>query len=252
MDKYTLKTIFQKSFSGLIWRIEADTSHGTLAIESRDPGSGIPYFSVIGYADGQIYAFEQQYGDRSWTLAGINNGYVLLRVFGQQEPNGSGIACLCARTGVLLWEKFNYVFISLDEHAIRARPQHISGGYQTHLSYKDGNPLTDLPASEVRPLTPEIAIPEHVTAETAGIVLNHTIVGPIHHHRFGERDAWAFHTPQGDVFNVELRVTQQGKILESKIIISGLTKLLPEIFFAINRQLFFIDSNKQKIVSYLV
>src|SRR5690606_1753669 len=94
MDKYTLKTAFKKSFLGVVWRIEVDTTAQLLAIETRDPESGRPAFSVVDYLSGTSFIHEKPYGDRNWALAGVANRKLVVKAFGQNSPNGTGIACI--------------------------------------------------------------------------------------------------------------------------------------------------------------
>ena len=251
MDKYTLKTIFERSFSGVIWRIEADTTGKMLAIESRALGDGIPAFSAIRYADGQMLAEERPYGGRQWTLAGIADGCILVRAFGEREPNAPGIACLSATTGEVRWERFNHTFIAMDGGAVRARPRHIASGYDTYLSVRDGTPQGK-PLLSANPATQAaIELPAQ-SSVTDGISASYAVEGAVHRLAFGDKEARAFHVADGDGFAVKLIISQQLLVLEERTIMRGMAKMSPEIFFAIGRQLFFIDGNKEKIVSYLV
>lgn len=252
MDKYTLKTIFAKSFSGLIWRMDADTAQGVLAIESRDTASGVPSFSAIDYRDGRILMLEKAYGGRNWTLAAVGDGCIVLRAFGEREPQGSGIACFSAQTGKLLWEKFNYTFLAVTAEAISARPHHIASGYITHLSFHDGEPVELITKDKDTPPPSEIVMPIPADTMPVTITANYPVEGPAYYHDFGDKEAWAFHVPDAGEYTVELLIMDGGTILDKRTLITGLKKMTPEVFFLIKRQLFFIDGNKQKIVSYLV
>lgn len=251
MDKYTLKTIFEKSFSGLIWRMEADTDDGVIALETRNPSTGIPLFSAIRYGDGRTLMSEQAYGDRHWTLAAVDRGHLLLRAFGKQEPDGPGIACLSVEDGELLWEKFNYTFIGFEKSAVVARPHRIRNGFNTYLSLHDGEPTAQHTLAESKPAGSKIVIPKLVEGNAIKD-LGYEVVGPVHHHDFGDLAIHAFHEKKADKIEVTMLLMERGMIRQARTLMSGLTKMTPEIFFIIDRQLFFIDGNKQKIVSYLV
>ncbi len=252
MDKYTLKTIFAKSFSGVIWRIEADTAAKTLAIESRSPEGGLPAFSVIRYTDGYSWVHERAYGDRQWTMAGIAEGCLLLRAMGQREPNAPGIACLSCTSGETRWENFSHTFMAMQAGSIYARPRNIASGYDAYLDILTGQAM-DSPHTVTKPPSQsEILLPTPTTNLPDAIATSHCVVGTVFHFPFGDKDGWAFHVRQDDGFAVKLFITQQLDLLETRTLMTGLEKMVPEIFFVIDRQLFFIGGNKQEIVSYLV
>ncbi len=252
MDKYTLKTIFERSFSGVIWRIEADTAAKMLAVESRSPDGGLPAFSVIRYTDGHSMLQEGAYGDRHWTLAGMAGDCLLLRALGEREPNAPGIACLSASTGEVRWESFNHTFVAVAAGRVQARPRHIASGRDAYLSVQTGQPIDGPPSAIADGPDPDIRLPEPATSVPDSLSARYAITGPVHHLPFGDKEAWAFHVMQDDGLDVKLIISQHLAVLEARTIMAGLAKMTPEVFFAIGRQLFFIASNKQEIVSYLV
>jgi len=252
MDKYTLKTIFERSFSGVIWRIEADTAAKTLAIESRSPDDGLPTFSVVRYTDGHSLVHERAYGDRQWTLAGIAEDCILLRAIGQSQPSAPGIACLSSTSGETRWENFSHTFVAMHGGCIQARPRHIASGYYAYLAIRTGQPVDSSPSATKKPDQPEILLPSPTIDLPEAIVESYPIVGTALHFPFGDKDGWAFHIAQDDGYAVNLIITQERAILQARTLMTGLEKMIPEIFFVIGRQLFFIAGNKQEIVSYLV
>ncbi len=252
MDKYTLKTAFRKSFLGLVWRIEADTDAGLLAIETRDQDTGKPLFSAIDYQTGRSPVYEKPYGDRNWTLAATTDRKLILRAMGQDGPNAAGIACIDAITGNLLWEQFAYAFVGLAHGRLVVRHRNFAGGYEQHLDPVDGN-LTQKKTSPIKPSAPEIVLPQRYVGDMPPFLKSYSVHGEVFHYPIGERVAWAFHeTPPEEGFAVRLVVSEGTQAVAEKVVLSGLTKMIPELFFAIANQLFFLGDNKREIASYLV
>ncbi|WP_257656733.1 DUF4905 domain-containing protein [Parapedobacter lycopersici] len=253
MDKYKLKTAFQKSFLGLIWRIEVDTRSGLMAVETRDVASGGPRFSVFQYASGNAWLEEFPYGDRNWTLAGIVNGLLLLRAYGAQSPDSAGIACINAADGEILWEQFNYTLLAVQGDTLLVRHRNFSAGYEEHLQVTDGTPLRQRPVQlQDMPSGEALRIPQPYTGEYPGFLAHFAIHGDLHYCNTGSYQVWAFHETAGPGYRIRLAVSDISGLIDERIVITGLTKMIPELFFMIGSQIFLIGDNKQEIVSYLL
>lgn len=253
MDKYTLKTVFRTSFSGVVWRIEADTLRGLMAVETRETDSGKPLFSVFAYVSGQSHFHEISYGDRHWTLAGIANGRLILRAYGTQSPDSPGIACIDALDGTVVWEQFNYTLLTVMEDALLVRHRNFSTGYETRLQIADGSPMQR--GIHTPPTTvPEtgLLVPRIYNGETPDFLANYAIEGEIHHCETGAYQLWGFHEKTDQTYRIRLVVSHASEIAGNIIAITGLTKMIPELFFMIGRQIFLIGNNKREIVSYLL
>lgn len=251
MDKYTLKTAFQKSFSGVIWRIEADTMADILAVETRDAATGNPAFSAIRYTNGEWLVKETRYGDRHWTLASVTGGKLILKALGHHRPDSAGIASMDTGTGDISWEQFNYTLLAIRNGLLAVRHRSVEGGFEQYLNPRDGN-LTHFNISTDKPTAPPIVIPVRYTDERPMLLVGKAIVGDLWHCQLGDDTIWAFHEADGQLFRVRLLITNGLNILADQVVLSGLAKMAPELFFAIRKQLFLISNNKQEIVSYLV
>lgn len=252
MDKYTLKTVFQKSFSGLVWRIEVDTVNRLMAVETRNTDTGTPRFSTLRYTTGESLVDELAYGDRNWTLAGASHGNLVLRAYGQHGPESAGVASIDATTGKILWEQFNYNLLELREGVLRVRHRNFASGHEQYLSIADGE-LTPVPNLLVVDQTDQhIIIPKPHIGERPGFLSNYAIHGELFHCAPKQVQVWGFHEKKDETYSIRLVVSNDLGIVTDKVGITGLTKMIPELFFMINDQLFLIGDNKQKIVSYLV
>lgn len=251
MDKYTVKTAFKKSFLGLIWRMEADTGANLLAVESRNPENGIPSFSVLDYRTGNLLMDAVNYGDRSWTLAGISGDRLILRHYGDRNPENAGICCMDVHGGHIVWERFNHIFISLLRDGVLAKPRNISSGYQLILSPEDGS-VRSSPGRTTKPYQQNIVLPEVYVGNFPPMLKKYSIHGELHHCRTEEKEVWGFHQQRQGKYDVKLLITNGLNVMYEKVISRNRAKKLPEIFFMIKNQVFFIADNKQEIVSYLV
>lgn len=251
MDKYTLKTVFEKSFLGQIWRIEVDENSKLLAIETRSIENGKPFFSALDYLSGECPIDELAYGDKLWTLAGICEDKLLLKSYSEKSPEGAGICCLSAVSGAILWEKFNYTFLSIDTTQVLVRPAQFRSGYEISLSIENGEP-TSKKIPSTKPSVNRIVIPQPYNMVFPDYIIHHNPIGSLYHHQVGEKEIWAFHVKNNNKLDVKLLISQGFMMLAEQTIMCNLEKMTPEIFFMIGQQLFFIDSNKRKIVSYLV
>lgn len=252
MDKYTLKTAFKKSFLGMVWRIEADTATGMLAVETRQPDNGHPAFSAFRYGTGESTIQEIAYGDRHWTLAAIVADRLVVKAFGKDSPSHPGIACIDIHTGKTLWEQFNYTLLAVRDGLLLVRHRNFAGGYEQLLDPATGD-LTKINISATKPGSPEIVLPERYADGLPEALASDTQRGDVFRTRMGEKTVWAFHeADNGNTYRLRLAVTGGREAVATAIVLNGLTKMVPETFFAIGNQLFLIGDNKREIVSYLV
>ncbi|GGC45819.1 hypothetical protein GCM10011386_42610 [Parapedobacter defluvii] len=251
MDKYTLKTAFRKSFLGMVWRIEADTTATLLAIETRNEDTGMPLFSAIEYDSGVPFMDEKPYGDRTWSLAGIVEDNLILRAWGQHTPDGAGIACINATTGDVLWEQFNYTLVAIQHRQLVVRHRNFASGYEQRMNPLDGN-LTQINNPATKPDAPKIVLPERYRDDKPLFLERYPIQGDLFYCQVGDRMVWAFHEVSDHTYCIRIAVSRGLKMLADRVMVSGLARMAPELFFMINNQVFFIGDNKREIVSYLV
>lgn len=255
MDKYTLKTAFQKSFLGIVWRLEVDIAHELMAVETRDVSSGTPRFSSFRYTTGTTSMQELPYGDRNWTLAGIVDSTLILRAYGQHSPESAGIAGIDAMTGNVLWEQFNYTLLALEGKTLLARHRNFASGYAERLRISDGTPIRpsdqEQNGNNVIP-APGPVIPSPYAGDRPQFLRDYTIHGELFHCTVGQYGIWGFHEKENQTYHIRLVISNDSGVQTDKIAITGLEKMIPELFFMIGNQIFLIGDNKQKIVSYLV
>ncbi|MFC3196310.1 DUF4905 domain-containing protein [Parapedobacter deserti] len=251
MDKYTLKTVFRKSFLRLIWRIEVDTASGLLAVETREDRTGNPSFSALDYRTGTSCIHEIPYADRNWTLAGIADGKLVVKAFGQNSPESAGIACIDAHNGEVVWEQHSYVLLALQGSQLIVRHRNYAGGFEQRLDLHTGD-LTQINNSADKPAGPEIVLPKRHIADPPVFLQRYRIHGDVFQCTVGLNEVWAFHEREHQTYQVRMVISNGLSVLDDNVVMEGLTKMAPELFFAIADQLFLIGDTKREIVSYLV
>src|SRR5690606_30802695 len=201
-----------------------------LAIETRDQDTGNPAFSTVNYATGKSLITEKQYGDRNWSLAGMIGNSLILRAWGEQSPNGAGIACMDAITGDIRWEQFNYTLVGLENRQIVARHRNFASGYEQYLNPRTGNltPLEDLTDS---PTKPKIILPNHYLGETPAFFDRYHVIGDLVSCSINNRTVWAFHEALDNTYQIRLAVSQDSTLLADTVVATGLPKMTPELFF---------------------
>ncbi|HWK59569.1 MAG TPA: DUF4905 domain-containing protein [Parapedobacter sp.] len=251
MDKYTLKTVFKKSFLGMVWRIEADTSAHLLAVETRDKETGQPSFSAFDYQSGVSFIHEKPYGNRNWVLAGVTDRKLIAKAFGQNSPDGAGIACIDVASGDLLWEQFNYVLVHVGNQQLTVRHRNFAGGYEQHLDITTGN-LTQFNKNAGKPTEADIVLPQRYGHGLPECLAGYPVHGDLFYCQIGPKQLWAFHEARQGSYRVRMVITSGLTVLADQIILPELAKMTPELFFMIGQQVFIISDNKREIVSYLV
>ncbi|GAA4792367.1 hypothetical protein GCM10023231_20560 [Olivibacter ginsenosidimutans] len=245
---------FSHRFDGLIWKMDIYEPAELLALEWRTT-EGIPRFSVIHYSSGQLLADAISYGDRWWTLAAVTAHQVLLHHYPQpNQGQTSALAALSIDTGKILWERFNLQFQELLMEGIAVKQGFMGANDISVLdSYTGHTRISRTKLEKLRPLQRSIQVAQPTTDTPTIPLLAHTaLAGPYFRATSGTREFWAYHVHQEKGFRLLLSVFDAGKIIFNECIVDQLHQLLPETFFLVNQQLFFIRNNKQEIVSYFV
>lgn len=235
----------------MVWRIEADTSANVLAVETRDKETGLPAFSAFDSSTGVSFVDEKPYGDRSWALAGTADRKLVIRAFGQNSPEGAGIACIDTDSGDVLWEQFNYVLVHVGNRQLTVRHRNFAGGYEQYLDLSTGN-LTNFNKQADKPTGPDIVIPQRYEHGVPERLSGYAVFGDLFYCQIGAQQLWAFHEVIQQAYRVRLVIFNGITIVADHIILEGLDKMTPELFFMVGQQLFIISHNKREIVSYLV
>ncbi len=236
----------------MVWRIEADTARNLLAVETRNTETGKPLFSAFDSRTGVSFIHEKPYGDRNWALAGTADRKLVIRSYGQNSPEGAGIACIDANNGHVLWEQFHYVLVGMAGTRLAVRHRNLAGGYEQHLDLATGDLVKTGTTAGHPEEAPQVVIPLRYAYGIPDSLANYPAHGDIFYCEIGSRQVWAFHEAIQDMYRVRIVISSGLTIVADRVVLPDLVKMLPELFFVIGNQLFIVSDNKQEIVSYLV
>jgi len=244
---------FLHRFTGTIWKMDVYEEAGLLAVEWRETSTGSPCFAVIHYPSGRLISNNLSYGNRWWTLAGISREHLILQYY--PEPNQArtqGVVLIDFENGKPTYEAFNMQFQELVSEGMIVRQ---NTTLTTGLSLI--NEAGQLLKSHVD-LSETVPLKRNVKAATPSLypplipLTDQLVEGPYFHLEHEEADFWAFHEKTGTGYRLMLVVCKEQQVVFTEILDPLLSQLQPEVFFIIDRQLFFIRNNKQEFVSYFV
>lgn len=255
MFKNTINKAFQKEFDQIIWKIEIDTQRQWTAVETRDPDSTIPTFHLLDFS-GKEQAVAFTPNEKRWTMDSVQDGKVILKMLGDTQPVQEGIIVLdCSgRDHVLMpvWTSYAYILHEVHNGYLEMRPRGISQGMSTYLSLDS---LTIVSTSQVQQKlsAPPFHISFPIPCPKVPVFLpsedihDQLWVSPI-----DDRLIWCYHHLAEGKYTLILGLSDDKALLDRQVIFAHLPKMLPQPYFQVGHQLFFLSYNKREIISYLV
>lgn len=252
--KYMLNSAFSNLFSGIVWRIKLDEENKLIAVETRDPDSGIPEFSVIYYPTGQRRIDQLRYGDRWWTIAGIQKNHLLLQALHEHGPQAAGLVAIHCDTGQPAWEAFQYRLLSLTTNGALVNHRVLSGSTGDLLEITSGKVIASgLRMSDVNHPAVSVVIPQPYERQAPDWFSMYVTEGPFFYTPYRDADIWAFHEPDNSGgYAVRLIILSGESVLHNGVLLEKLPKILLEPFFIVDDQLFCITHNNRGIASYFI
>ena len=249
MTKYTTKKVFEKTFSSNIWKIEVDSVSSLIAVETRDLDTNLAAFHVFDFS-GNCMMSSYLATEREWTLDSIQNGHLILKKIGENTPIQEGIQIICIQKKEAILTSYDYVLIDVYQDFIHARHRSIVSGSTVEIEILTGiiQPAKDrkfhFALNKIQfPIATQF-IPEFL--KTA------PIIEPLWLSKCGEQYLWCYHQKTDEKFNIIFTLSDLNQILDCKVILEGMDKMIPQPYFQIEKQLFLMSFNKRKIISYLV
>jgi len=249
MNKYTINKIFEKAFPTNIWKIEIDSIKPYLAVETRDIETTLASFFVFDF-EGNCLMSPCQADGKEWTLDSIQNGYMILKRVGEQTPVQEGIRIIRILDNELVFNSYEFVLLDVYEGLIHARHRTISSGESIAINIKTGkySPAQD---QEFSFAANKIQYPVTYAQTPRFLKQEHTL-GPLWLSKSGNHYLWCYHKQQHDKFDLCFAISNLNQILDQKVIINEMEKMIPQPYFQLGNQVFFMSYNKREIVSYLV
>ena len=252
-DKYTLKPSLSETFKGIIWKVETDDENSIVAIESRDISQRVSHFSAFDYATGKCLFKEIIVEDGwFWSLDRVHSGMIFLHSYvNQSNPEHKSIIAInCA--GKIAWQQFHKTLYDVCEAGLIIYNPKIQPKTFDLISPVDGETVS-AKAEGYTPVVRNILLPE-IMSNLLPIrhLLPENIAGPVFFTEYNTKHILVFHTKYANLYNQQLIVYQHEAIILEDYLAQDIQKLNPEAFFIERNHLFYIRSNKQEFVSYLV
>lgn len=249
MTKDTINKVFQKAFQSNIWKIEVDAYQPLLAIETRDPSNTMPQFNVIDVQGNDIMP-ARALNEKEWTLDSIQNGHLIIKSVGEHTPVREGIQIIRAEDNEVIYLSHELVLIDVFKDCILARHRNIASGEQLKIDLRTGETEPSLDAN--LPLASNAVLYPLAYPKTPSFLQQANIEGPLWINKVGENFFWCYHQKIEGGFNLTLTLSDLNHILDQKVILSGIEKMVPQPYFQLENQIFFMSFNKREIVSFLV
>lgn len=243
MFKYTIKKAFEKEFPNKIWRIEVNSKNELLAIETRSESVPEAKIDILNFSGHQLYSIQET--EKEWTLFAITPHHILLKRTGQSSPMDPGLKCVCLKDdsaythpGIIPLEvKGNQVLVQ-------------QGGFHLSNSFS----YFDVNTKELT-ISKEHLIPDNNHLITPEMTQEHSSIdqgSPVWKSTYEELEVSCFHKQNKGSYDLHMEVKKEGTIIQKKVILQGLTKILLQPYFQINHRLFFLSENQRKLITYLL
>lgn len=250
MIKYTINKSFEKVFDDPIWKLEVDSTYNCIAVETRNQETTLPSFSVITF-DGDNVLYDFQVESKEWTLEAIQGDYLILKKYGSSSPVQAGIRVIHIPSKECICDFMEYVLKEVYQGYIYAIHRSIPAGLNFYINIQTGditNHLSDItyPSNEINlPISYQGSLPKFMNEID---YVDQIWLQPLIQDHF----LWSYHTGTHSNFNLNLTLSSKNKLFDSKVILKGITKLIPQPYFSVKEHIFFLSSNKKEITTYLV
>lgn len=250
MTKYTIKKIFERNFNLPIWKIEVDCKENLLAIECRNPESTVPSFFVLDF-EGTMHSKEIIPDEKEWTLEAVQNDFIILKKYGSSSPIQPGVQIIHSQSGLVIANYPEYVLQDVYQDYILATHRSIPAGLSFYISIKDGSVSNLKPQEFQLPFTNvHYPIPYH--GKLPSFVKELSFEDQIWLQPYKENFLWSYHTKQSNGYALHLSLSSKNQIIDSKVILNNLSRLIPQPYFTVKEYIFFLTNTKQEIATYLV
>ncbi|MBL1407295.1 hypothetical protein [Sphingobacterium faecale] len=250
MNKYTINKAFEKHFPFPIWKIEVDCSNNCLAIEYRNPTDTLPSFAVVTF-EGDTLLENYTALEKEWTIASIQDDYLIFKRFGASSPIQAGIQVLHIPSQSIIFCYQEYVIKGVYEGIIKAAHRSIPSGIDYYIDLKTG--IVDSGArSSLHLPHNNITYPISYQGYVPDFIESFSFEDQIWLQPYKEIFIWSYHKKNNNSFDLYLSLSTKNEILDNKIILTGLDRLIPQPYFQVKGHIFFLSNTKQEIATYLV
>ncbi|HMR17861.1 MAG TPA: hypothetical protein PKA53_01060 [Sphingobacterium sp.] len=250
MNKYTIKKVFEKTFPFPIWKIEADCTYNNLVIEYRDPNTTLPYFSIVDF-NGESKCSPVAVDEKEWTLEALQGDFLILKRFGGSSPIEAGIRIIHYPTGQTVCYFMEYVLQDVYQDIVLAKHRAVPNGLKFAIEIATGE-VNPYQHAELHYPFMDIKYPLTYPGNKPLFMAEIPYIENIWLLSFQDIFIWAYHLSSANKYDLYLSLSSKTEILDSKMILKGLDRLIPQPFFQVKGYIFFLSNTKLKITTYLV
>ena len=250
MNKYTINKAFEKGFPFPIWKIEVDCACNCMVIEYRDPQTTLPHFAVMDF-EGQPKCAPMRADEKEWTLEAIQGEYLILKRFGHSSPIEAGIRIVHYPTQCTILTAMEYVLQDVYQGTVLARHRSIPDGLFFAIDIATGQVSQSRQKNYISPAR-HIGYPIAYTGHLPDFIAEIPFIDSIWLLPFDDIYIWSYHLQNKERYNLHLALSTRNERFDTKIILQGLDRLIPQPFFQVKRYIFFLSDTKREIVTYLV
>lgn len=254
MNKITINKAFEKYFDQIIWKIEVDSAHRLIAVETRDTESTLPSFHLLdfeGHTLGQPFCP----AEKEWTMDSVHNNMLILKHLGDATPvkEGIKIAGLIGGQDKIdeIWTSYEYTLGDVYDGYISLKHRTVSHGRATFLCLDTWQVSEAINEEYLVPPLNHVSFPISYPS-CPPFLASQNVEGQLWLNSIGPNYIWSYHINRGGFYDLMLGVSDQYQLLSERVILSDMSKMVLQPYFQIEHQLFFLSYNKREIVSYLV
>lgn len=249
-SKYTIFNVFQKHFPFPIWKIEVDCLNNYLAIEYRNPEDTLPTFAVISFA-GNILLENYTASEKEWTLEAIQGDFLIFKRFGSSSPIQAGIQVYHFPSQCIVFTHREYVLKDVYTNTLKVTHRSIPSGLEFFVDIATGT-VSNKTEGDIHLPYVNIIYPIPYQGNLPHFIKDLCFIDQIWLHPYKEVFIWSYHKITDQSLDLHLCLSTKNEIIDSKIILSGLDKLIPQPYFQVKDHIFFLSHTKQEIAAYLV
>ena len=250
MTKYTINKAFEKNFPYPIWKIEMDCEHSMLALECRQIDNTFPVVYVLDF-NGNTLLNEYNLDAKEWTLESIQGDYLIFKKFGSYSPIQSGIKVIHIPSKTQCFEYMEYVIKEVYQGVIQAFHRSIPSGIYFYIDIMTGD-ISNTSNSNLQYPHRDINYPIPYQRNLPTFMRDINYIDQIWLQPYNDLFLWSYHSKSEHQYHLNLTLSSKNEVFDSKIILNGIDKLIPQPYFTVKDKIFFLSGNKMNISAYLV
>lgn len=185
----------------------------------------------------------------------VQNRMLILKRLGERTPVTEGVKVigLTASQDKLeeIWTSYEYALVDVYNRYIAMRHRTVSHGEVVFLCLDTWQVVRQVDDACLVPPVNHVSFPISYPS-CPPFLDNHHVEGQLWLNSIEANYIWSYHVNRSGVYDLVLSVSDRYQLLSKQVILSGMTKMVPQPYFQVGRQLFFLSYNKREIVSYLV